>query len=64
MKTDDEKKEEILKLLKEGEASTGKIAFKVKIIQYKAEELLEELKKEKKIFSESRGKGTYWGLKK
>jgi hypothetical protein len=62
--TDEEKKKEILELLKNGELSTGKIAYKISCIQYKAEELLEELEKSKKVISEKRGKGTYWRLKK
>lgn len=60
----EEKKNEILELLKEGEMPTGKIAYKTNINQYKAEELLKDLEKERKILSEKRGRGTYWRLKK
>ena len=58
------KKELIIKFLKEeGMLSTGKIANRIKANQFKTEELLEELIKEKKVVKNKTPNATYWRLK-
>jgi len=53
----------ILNLLKKEELSTSKIAYAISSNQYRAEELLEELKKENKIEKRQGKSGVYWRLK-
>jgi len=58
-----DKKEEILKLLKkEGELSTSKIAYAISSNQYRTEELLEGLGKERKIEKRQGKSGVYWRI--
>ena len=59
-----DKKKKILELLKrEGELSTSRIAYTISSNQYRAEEFLEELNKEKKIEKRQGKSGVYWKIK-
>ena len=53
----------ILKLLKKGELSTSKIAKKLQKNYWTISELLDKMKKEKKIIKKETIKGVYWRIK-
>lgn len=62
--TDEEKKKQILDILKrDKELAMGEIAFLIKTNYYKTKYLLSELKEEGKIINETKGRGSYWRLK-
>lgn len=60
-----DKKKEIINILKKGDELTkSRISALISSNLYKAEELLEELKKEGKVKETITKKGVFWGLKK
>lgn len=62
---EDNKKREILNLLKKDkELSMGEISFLIKTNYYKTKYLLSELKTEGKVINETKGRGSYWKLRK
>ena len=58
-----DKKQMILNLLKKGKLSTTKIAIGIKASSPRTNELLEELKKEKKVKQNREMMGISWSLK-
>lgn len=59
-----DKKRDILKIIKKGdEFSTSKIAYIINANYNRAEELLEELKKEKRVVNIQKKSGVFWRLK-